>query len=185
MFLPHVLCYVCWFRWIIKLCLIVIDIYYGIFEIDVELCFIYILLISYKIILACSFRLSVALYHVGHVVWCDSKREFSRKMVGFVSLDDYLEWQKHESRECTVATKENKMVLVTTCFFYCLIYTLFLIQSSVALSLWLCRGSQLSTKGCMLDSPLWWINDLLYFFVLPTQLNRLFSCCIISIAVLL
>ena len=42
----------------------------------------------FNIVLACSCRLSVALYHVGHVVWCDSKREFSSKMVGFVSPDD-------------------------------------------------------------------------------------------------
>ena len=42
----------------------------------------------FKIVLACSCRLSVALYHVGHVVGCNSKREFSSKMVGFVSPDD-------------------------------------------------------------------------------------------------
>ena len=64
------------------------DIYYGLFEIDLELCFIYILLISYKIVFACSCRLSVALYHVVHVVGCNSKREFSSKMVGFMSPDD-------------------------------------------------------------------------------------------------
>ena len=68
-----------------------IDIYYGLFEIDLELCFIFILLISYKIVLACSCRLSVVLYHVGHLVECYSKREFSSKMDGFVSPDDQLE----------------------------------------------------------------------------------------------
>ena len=65
-----------------------IDIYYDLFEIDLELCFIFIFMISYKIVFVCYCRLSVALYHVGHVVWCDSKREFSSKMVGFVSPDD-------------------------------------------------------------------------------------------------
>ena len=61
-----------------------IDICYDVFEIDLELCFIYMLLISYY---NCSYLLSVALYHVGHVFWCNSKREFSSKMVGFVSPD--------------------------------------------------------------------------------------------------
>ena len=97
--------------------------------------------------LRCSFRLSVALYRVGHVVGCDSKTEFSSKMDGFVSPDDQLEWQKHGSRGCTVATKENTVVFVTACCFYCLLYTLFFMQSCVALSSWLCRGSQLNTKG--------------------------------------
>ena len=41
----------------------------------------------FKIVLAFSGRLSVALYHVGHEVWCDSKRDFSSKMFGFVSPD--------------------------------------------------------------------------------------------------
>ena len=60
-----------------------IDIYYGLFEIDLEFLLIYILLISYfKIVHACSCRLSIALYHIGHVVGCNSKREFSSKMVG-------------------------------------------------------------------------------------------------------
>ena len=108
------------------------DIYYGLFEIDLELCFIYILSISYKIVFACSCRLSVALYHVGHVVLCDTKREFSSKTVDFMSPDDLLERQKHESRECTIATKENKVVLVTVCCFYCLLYALCLMQSSIA-----------------------------------------------------
>ena len=88
----------------------------------------------FKIFLAHSCCLSVALYHLGHVVGCNSKREFSRKMVGFVSLDDQLEWQKHGSGECVIATKENIVMLVTVCCKCYLIYALCLIQLFVALS---------------------------------------------------
>ena len=52
---------------------------------------IYFLNLLFKIVLACSFRLSAALYHVVHMVWCNSKRELSSTMVGVVSPDDRLE----------------------------------------------------------------------------------------------
>ena len=148
-----------------------IDIYYGLFEIYVQLRFIYILLISY---LWLYLRVLVVspLHYIMLAMWFGvTPRESSlaRWLGSYLSMTSLSD--RNMSRECTVPTKENKAVFVTACCFYCLIYALRLMQSSVALSSWLCRGSQLNTKRCMLDSPLrggwlvrrcWWINDLLY-----------------------
>ena len=76
-------------RWILNYVQIVIDIHYGLCEINVELCFIYIWLISY-------FRLFLRvivvspLHSITLAMWLGvtPKRDFSSKMDGFVSPDD-------------------------------------------------------------------------------------------------
>ena len=132
----------------------------------------------FKILPACSCRLSVALYHVGHVIcWTPRGIYLARWLhscLPMTSLND----RNMSLRNIALPPWRTQWRLwpCVTLIYY---FMHFLIQSFVALSLWLCRGSQLNTE-VMLDSPLrcgwlvsrcWWINDLHYFVVLPTQLN--------------
>ena len=41
---------------------------------------------------------------------------------GFMPLHVQLEWQKHGTRECAIATKGKTVVLVTACYKCCLHY---------------------------------------------------------------
>ena len=132
-----------------------IDIYYGLFEIDVELCFIYILLISYLRLFLHVLVVS-PLHSIMVVMWfyLTPRESYLEGWLGsclpMTSLSD-----RNMSLGNVPLPPRRTKCFVTACYFYCLLYTLFLMQSSVAFEfMTFYRGSQLNTKGCMLDSPL-------------------------------
>ena len=71
---------------------------------------------------------------------------------GFMPPNVWLEWQKHETRECVVAIREKTMVLVTVVAKIVYLMHNVLMQLSVAVSLHFGWGSQLNI------SEMFWIN---------------------------
>ena len=132
-------------RWIIKL---MIDIYYGLFEIDVELCFIYILLVSNLRLFLCVLVVS-PLHSITLAMWFGvTPRESSlERWLGSCLLMTSLSYRNMSLGNVPLPPRITKWFLWLCAAFIAM-------QSSVALSSWICRGSQLNTKGCMLDSPL-------------------------------
>ena len=110
-----------------------IDIYYGLFEIDVELCFIYILLITYLrlflrvLVVSLLHSITLAMWY-GVTPRGSSLERCLGLCLPMIRLSD------RNMSLGNVPPKENKVVFVTACCFYCLLYALFLMQSSVALS---------------------------------------------------